>query len=102
AISKAVLIGDMPALKARMMRFRRFLCAHLVAASVTILLGSSILNNDVIIATNAPIHPLALMPTFQPSNAMYSILGPGAVWASVMDELNCISVSQCLLFTRKV
>ncbi|MCY1554130.1 hypothetical protein D9M68_906800 [compost metagenome] len=38
--------------------------------------------------------PPALRPTFQPSRATKSTLGPGAACESAIDEVNCASLSQ--------
>ncbi len=44
--------------------------------------------------------PPALSPTFQPSTATNSTLGPGAACESAIDEVNCDSLSQPFWSTR--
>src|SRR5665647_721508 len=50
-------------------------------------------------AMNTPSRPLsmppAFRPTFQPSRATNSTLGPGAACAMAIEALNCASVNQC-------
>ena len=101
-----ITTGAMPCLKARTLRRSRLRWPQRVASQVSVVLGSMM---PTMLSTmpRAPLAqpagpaPPALMPTFQPSSAMNSTLGPGAAWAMAMEALNCRSVSQPWRSTRK-
>ena len=108
AMSSAITMGAMPALKALTASISRLRCAHCVATKVRVQDGirmpAMVMNTPhnakLMAGQPAAKPPPALSPTFHPIKATNNTLGPGAPCAKAMEDVNCVSVSQCVSSTK--